>query len=149
LDGQEIVRRAPAVTEPDSSGGRKDAKPNPVAILPLFALVNRDSGKIRNLGQGEDVLQNLSFELDLCRILGVLVLAAAALAKVNAASLHATGRSRENDRFAVGVVNNLARQDEAEQLRPAGGKRAAISRLMDLDWNEWLLSLSYRSPEIP
>jgi hypothetical protein len=51
--------------------------------------------------------------------------------------------------LAVGVVNNLARQDEAEQLRPAGGKRAAISRLMDLDWNEWLLSLSYRSPEIP
>ena len=90
-----------------------DAQADAVAVLPFGGVVELDFGWVRDAVEREDLAQDLALQLDLGGVIGVLVLASAALAEVDAAGRDAAGRGAENDDWLDGCVDDLAGQDEA------------------------------------
>jgi len=113
-----------------------DAQADAVAVLPFGGVVELDFGWVRDAVEREDLAQDLALQLDLGGVIGVLVLASAALAEVDAAGGNAIGRGGEDDERLGACVDDLAGEDEAQSVRPGGGEGAAVFRLLYLDWNE-------------
>ena len=133
-DGKELVGAGEAVAGLQGSGARPgggfEAQADAVAIAPGLGGVDGDFGGQDEAGALEEGGKDLALKVELSRVRGVLVVAAAAEAEVDAGGSNAVGGGFE-DGEGGGELDLLAGQDVGERAGVVGGERAAVEGLED------------------